>query len=68
VEAEYSRMASLYSVELEKVKEAIPADDIKADLRLKKAIELVKAAAVVTEKQPEDNDEKASGDGTEAAE
>lgn len=68
VEAEYSRMASLYSVELEKVKEAIPADDIKADLRLKKAIELVKAAAVVTEKQPEDNDEKASGDSTEAAE
>jgi len=67
VEAEFSRMASLYSVELEKVKEALSAEDIKADLRLKKAIELVKAAAVVTEKQPEDNNE-ASGDGTDAAE
>lgn len=42
VEAEFSRMASLYSVELEKVKEALSAEDIKADLRLKRRSSLSK--------------------------
>lgn len=53
VEAEYNRMAEMYQMEAEKIKEAIASEDIKGDLKLKAAVELVKAAAVITEKAAE---------------
>ena len=49
VEAEYKKLSEQYQTDLAKVKEAIPAEDIKADLSIDKAIELVTEAAVVTE-------------------
>ncbi len=59
VEAEFARMADMYQMEIEKVKEAIAAEDIKGDLKLKAAVELVKSAAVITEKAPEATEEAA---------
>ncbi len=52
VDAEYARMADMYQMEADKIKEAIAAEDIKGDLKLKAAVELVKSAAVITEKAP----------------
>ncbi len=54
VEAEYTRMAEMYSMDVENVKSAIAKEDIAADLRLKAAVDLVKSAAVITEKAPEE--------------
>ncbi len=49
IEGEYKRIADSYSMEVEKVKTAIERDDIAKDMKVKKAGDLVKAAAVVTE-------------------
>ena len=46
--AEYEDIAKTYSMEVEKVKELINAEDINADLKVKKAMELVEAAATYT--------------------
>ncbi len=54
VEAEFARMAEMYQMEAEKIKEVIAAEDIKGDLKLKAAVELIKAEAVITEKAPEE--------------
>lgn len=54
IDAEYSRMADMYQMEVEKVKEAIAKEDIAADLRLKSAVDLIKSAAVITEKVSEE--------------
>ncbi len=69
IEAEYARMAEAYEVELDRVKAAIAKEDVAADLRLKAAIDLIKAAAVITEKAPEEKpaeDEGASETDTPA--
>ncbi len=55
VEAEFARMAEMYQMEAEKIKEVIAAEDVKGDLKLKAAVELLKANAVITEKAPEEN-------------
>lgn len=47
VEAEYARLAEMYGMEADKVKETVKAEDIAADLKVKKAVDLVKEAAVV---------------------
>ncbi len=49
IEAEYQRMADAYSVEIDKVKEAIAREDVAKDMKVKKAGDLVKAAAIVTD-------------------
>ncbi len=46
LEAEYARLAEQYQMEAEQIKSLIPADSITADLKVKKAMELVKANAV----------------------
>ena len=46
LEEEYANIAKTYNIETEEVKARILADDIRADLKVKKAIELVEAAAV----------------------
>ena len=48
VEAEYNRLAEAYGMEADKIKETIAAEDIAADLKVKKAVDLVKAEANIT--------------------
>ena len=50
---EYARLAEAYNMEVDKIKAAVAADAIADDLKVKKAIDLVKEKAVVTEKAPE---------------
>ncbi len=49
IEAEYKRLAEYYGMEEDKVKEAVDSSAIAEDLKVKKAIELVREKAVVTE-------------------
>ena len=46
---EYKRLAELYGMEEGKVKEVVDAEAVAEDLKVKKAIELVREKAVVTE-------------------
>ncbi|MGL5541367.1 MAG: trigger factor [Erysipelotrichaceae bacterium] len=45
LDAEYAGIAAMYGMEAEKVKELIPTDSISYDLRLRKAVELIKDSA-----------------------
>lgn len=45
VNAEYAAIATMYQMDIEKVKELVPADQINYDLRLRKAVELVQGTA-----------------------
>ncbi len=47
VDAECKRIADMYDMPLAKVKELLPTDGIKADLKVKAAMELVKEKAIV---------------------
>lgn len=49
LDEEYEKMAKDYNMEVEKIKAAIPAKDLKKDLSVTKAIKVVKDNAVVTE-------------------
>ncbi|MGN1031608.1 MAG: trigger factor [Butyricicoccaceae bacterium] len=53
LDEEYGKLAEQYGLELAQVKMYIPAEVIKGDLLTEKALEVVKAAAVVTEKAAE---------------
>ena len=53
IEAEYNRMATVYSMEVDKVKAAVASEDLAADLDVQNALKLVKDNAVVTEKTEE---------------
>lgn len=59
--AEFEKMAKDYGMEVDKVKAAIPATELAKDLAVTKAMELVKANAVITEvdKKTEKTEEKA---------
>ena len=52
VEAEYNRLAEAYRVDAENVKNQVAAEDIAADLKVQKAVDLVKESAVVTDEAP----------------
>ena len=47
LEAEYARVAEKYGMEVDKVKPLIPADSLITDLKVKKAMDLVKEKAVI---------------------
>ena len=49
VEAELSKLAEAYNMELDRVKALVDPADVKADVCIQKAVELVKANAVITE-------------------
>lgn len=49
INAEYERLAAAYSMEADKIKELIAAEDIAKDMAVQKAMELVKANAVIKE-------------------
>ncbi len=50
-EKEVERIASAYKIEAEKVKSFVPEEDIKSDLAVNKAIDLLKENAKITEKE-----------------
>ncbi|MBR2615255.1 MAG: trigger factor [Clostridia bacterium] len=49
VEAEYTRVAESYQIDVEKAKEFIPEAIIRKDVSARKAVELIKASAEITE-------------------
>ena len=48
--AEYEKLAKAYQLEVDKVKEMLPAETLKEDVAVNLAIDLVKNTAVITEK------------------
>ncbi len=64
VEAEYRKMADEYGMELDRVKEMVPAEGMKHDLLMQKASALVRDAGVKTEPAPE-SEEAPAGEKTE---
>ncbi|MBR6708060.1 MAG: trigger factor [Clostridia bacterium] len=53
IDEEYQNIANTYNMKVEQVKESIDADMIAADMKVKKAMDLVKEKAVITDKEPE---------------
>lgn len=53
IEAEFKKFADHYGVEIDKVKQAISETDIKKDIKVNKAIDLIKSSADVTEEKSE---------------
>ena len=51
IEAEYKRMADMYGMEADKIREVVAKDDVCADLRVQKALAFVKDNAEITEKK-----------------
>ena len=51
VNAEYENLAKTYNMDVEAVKKAIPAESLAGDIKSKKAIDLVKSSAKVTEEK-----------------
>ena len=60
VEAEYEKLAKDYGVEADKVKNAISAEELKKDIAVNKAIDLVKESAVITEAEPKAEEKTAA--------
>jgi len=54
INEEYDRICKAYNMELDKVKEMVDAEMVTADVSVKKAVDLVKEKAVVTEKAYEE--------------
>ena len=46
IEKEYARLAEAYKMDVEKLKPMIPAEDIKKDVAVNKAIDLIRDSAV----------------------
>ena len=53
INGEMERIAAAYNMPVDKVKESVPTDAIADDMKVKKAMDLVKANAVVTDATPE---------------
>ncbi len=51
--AEYDRLAEMYGLEVEKVRQFVPEDSVKSDLTMSKTMEMLKENAVVVEKAAE---------------
>ncbi len=49
IEAEYQKFADLYKMEVEKVKNFVPEQDLARDLAVEKALNVIKESAVITE-------------------
>ena len=60
IEKEYEKFASQYKMELDQIKRIIPAEGLKKDMAIDKAIELVREnAKVTTARKPRATKEKA---------
>lgn len=53
IDAEYAKLAESYGVDADRVKAVIPASEVEKDVACGKAIDFVKANAVITEAAPE---------------
>ena len=53
-EEEYKKLAEAYNMEIEKVKEVLPAENLQKDVCTKKAVDFIRANAVITEKAQEE--------------
>lgn len=63
INGEYDRIAAAYNMPVDKVKETLPADAITEDMKVKKAMDLVKEKAVITDVTPkEEKTEKAKSE------
>jgi len=63
IEAEYAKLAESYQMDVEKLKSFIPEQDVGADLKTTRAIDLVRDSAVVTEVElSDDTGEEAAGE------
>ncbi|MBE6740150.1 MAG: trigger factor [Ruminococcaceae bacterium] len=49
VDKKYEEMAEMYSIPAEQVKAAVPAEELKKDIAVEKALDLVKTSAVITD-------------------
>ena len=59
-EAEYARLAEMYGMEIDKIKEAVDASAVAEDVKVKMAIDLVREKAVITEVEKAEGEEKIS--------
>lgn len=66
IEAEYKKVAESYGVDTEQAKQALPAEEIAKDVAVGKAIDLVKANAVITEVEDKKEEEKPAAKKTAA--
>ncbi len=63
IEAEYAKFAAQYGMEVEKIKEVVPVDGLKADMLKEKAIKFViDNAKVTTQRKPRAKKEEAPAD------
>lgn len=53
IEAEYTRLAEAYKIEVGNVKAQVAAEDLAADLKVQKAVDLIKENAKITDEAPE---------------
>lgn len=53
IESEFNRLATAYNMPVEQIKATIAPEDLAKDIKVQKAVELVKTSAAVTEKAPE---------------
>ena len=67
IEAEYKKLAEGYGVDIEQVKAAIPQTELEKDVAVGKAIDFVKANAVITEAAAEAEEKKAPAKKTTTA-
>jgi len=49
LEAEYTKMSELYKMDVEQIKNFVPAADLSRDIAVDKALQVIKDAAVITE-------------------
>jgi len=68
IEAEFDKIAKAYDMKIESVKASIPAEGIKSDLAVEKAINLIKEKAVITEKKAAKKTTKKTAEKAEKAE
>lgn len=68
IEAEYQKLADMYKMELDKVKNLVASEDLMKDLSVQKAVDLVKGSAVVSEKKEKKAPAKKSAAKAEKAE
>lgn len=72
IDEDYKKIAEAYHMELEQIRQAIDAESVAKDIKVKKAVDLVKENAIITEKteaekaaEEKQADDSASGTDTE---
>lgn len=61
-ENEYKKMSEMYDVEVEKIKEIIPEKDLIADIKVGKAIDIIRDSAKIKEEKAKKEDETKSAE------